>query len=64
MPRIIEVTISPSGETSVQTKGYTGGACIQASQFLEQALGATTVDRKTAEFYEGQSSVQTLPQSQ
>ena len=64
MPRIIEVTVSPRGETSVQTKGYTDGACLQASKFLEQALGVTTVDHKTAEFHESQSSAQTLPQSQ
>jgi hypothetical protein len=64
MPRIIEVTVSPRGETSVQTKGYVGGACLQASKFLEQALGITTVDRKTAEFHEGQANAQTLPQSQ
>jgi hypothetical protein len=64
MPRIIEVTVSPRGETTVQTKGYPGGACLQASKFLEQVLGATTVERKTAEFYEGQANAQILPQSQ
>jgi hypothetical protein len=51
MARIIEVTVSPSGETTVQTKGYAGGECRQASQFLEQALGVTLQDRNTAEFY-------------
>jgi hypothetical protein len=64
MPRIIEVTVSPRGETSVQTKGYIGGACLQASKFLEQALGITTLDRKTAEFHEEQANAQTLPQAQ
>lgn len=49
--RIIEVIVSPDGETNVQTKGYVGNACIQASQFLEQALGITTKDQKTGEFY-------------
>ena len=44
MPRIIEVTVSPRGETTVQTKGYTGGDCLQASKFLEQALGVTASD--------------------
>ena len=50
--RIIEVTISPSGETTIQTKGYSGGDCLQASRFLEEALGVAVQDRKTAEFYE------------
>ena len=52
MSRVIEVTVSPKGETTVQTKGYTGGTCLQASKFLEQALGAVASDRKTPEFYE------------
>jgi hypothetical protein len=52
MARVIEVTVSPTGETSIQTKGYTGGACLQASKFLEQALGTPNSDRKTSEFYQ------------
>jgi hypothetical protein len=51
MPRIIEVVVSPKGETTVQTKGYAGGDCLQASKFLEQALGVATADQKTNEFY-------------
>jgi hypothetical protein len=52
MPRIIEVTVSPKGETTIQTKGYTGSECFGASKFLEQALGVKAADRPTAEFYE------------
>jgi Protein of unknown function (DUF2997) len=51
MPRIIEVIISPTGESTVQTNGFTGGECLQASQFLESALGLVSVERKTSEFY-------------
>lgn len=51
MFRTIELTVSPSGETTVQTKGYTGGECLQASRFLEDALGIATAERKTAEYY-------------
>jgi hypothetical protein len=51
MTRIIEVTVSPKGETTVQTKGYVGSDCLQASRFLEQALGVATRDTKTAEFF-------------
>ena len=58
MPRIIEVTISPRGETSVQTKGFTGGACLQASKFLEQTLGVVATDRKTAEFYQATATAE------
>jgi hypothetical protein len=51
MGQIIEVTISPTGEITVQTKGYAGADCRQASRFLEQALGVTTQDHNTSEFY-------------
>jgi hypothetical protein len=50
--RTIEVLVSPTGEVSVQTKGYADSDCLQASKFLEQALGIASADRKTAEFYE------------
>jgi len=52
MPRVIEVTVSPTGEAVVQTKGYAGGECLRASKFLEDALGVTAGERKTAEFYQ------------
>jgi hypothetical protein len=52
MPRIIEVTVSPQGETTIQTKGYAGADCLQASKFLEQALGVAASDSKTSEFYQ------------
>jgi hypothetical protein len=58
MPRIIEVVVSPTGETTVQTKGYAGADCLQASRFLEQALGVCTTDRKTAEFYHAEETRQ------
>jgi hypothetical protein len=50
-PRIIEIVVSPKGETTLQTKGFAGGECLQASKFLEDALGLAGKDRKTAEFY-------------
>ena len=50
--RIIEVVVSPQGETVVQTQGYVGAECMQASQWLEQALGIRVTDRKTSEFFQ------------
>jgi len=52
----IELLISPAGEVVVQTKGFVGASCQDASRFLEQALGEKTNEQKTAEFY--QQSVQ------
>jgi hypothetical protein len=51
MARVIEVVVSPKGETTVQTKGYAGADCLRASQYLEQALGVASADRKTGDFY-------------
>jgi len=51
MPRLIEVIVSPQGETTVQTKGYAGSDCLQASQFLEQALGIVKNEHKTSEYF-------------
>lgn len=58
--RIIEVTVSPKGETTVQTKGYSGSDCLQASKFLEDTLGATVSDKNTPEFYQQASTQQQI----
>ena len=52
MKRIIEITVSPTGETKVETKGFSGGECRDASRFVEQALGQRTVEQLTGEFYQ------------
>ncbi len=62
MSRIIEVVVSPKGETSIQTKGYAGSDCLKASKFLEEALGVRTTDQKTAEFYQPSESRQQINQ--
>ena len=62
MARIIEVIVSPQGETTVQTKGYVGSDCLQASKFLEQALGIVAADRKTAEFFDTTQAEQQIQQ--
>ena len=50
--KTIEITVSPEGETRVQTKGFVGGECRQASQFIELALGQRTGEHLTAEFHQ------------
>ena len=62
MARIIEVTVSPTGEATVQTKGYAGADCLQASRFVEQALGVTTAERKTGESYAAATQQQQFQQ--
>ncbi len=51
MSQIIEIIVSPQGQTTVQTKGFSGSSCRQASKFLEQALGQRTDEKLTSEFY-------------
>ena len=60
MARIIEVVVSPKGETTLQTKGYVGSACLLASKFLEEALGISSADRKSAECYQSNQVEQTI----
>jgi len=61
--KIIEITVSPNGDAKVETKGFTGGACREASRFVEQALGARSAEALTAEFYQAQEAGQELKQS-
>jgi hypothetical protein len=58
--KTIEITISPIGQTSVETKGFTGAECRQASEFIEQALGQRTGERLTGEFYAQEGQPQRL----
>ncbi len=50
--QVIELIVSPKGETQVQTKGFAGASCREASKFIEQALGQRTKETPTAEFYQ------------
>lgn len=62
MMQTIEVIISPKGETKIETRGFTGSSCQQASHFLEQALGTKVAETPTAEFYQTQPQSQTIQQ--
>jgi hypothetical protein len=58
--RTIELIVSAQGEVSVQTKGFVGSSCREASQFIEQALGERTAEQLTAEFHQTQTQQQSL----
>jgi len=62
--KTIEITVDSKGGTKVETKGFTGGECREASRFVEQALGRTTGEALTAEFHQAQNAAQELRQSQ
>ena len=62
--KTIEITVSPNGEAKVETRGFAGGECREASRFVEQALGRKTAETLTAEFHQGQQAGQELRQAQ
>ena len=55
--KIIEITVDSKGQTKVETRGFTGGECREASRFVEQALGQRTDEKLTSEFYQGQTPI-------
>lgn len=48
----IVILISPSGATTVETHGFTGASCQEASHLIEQALGTRLSEQRTSAFYE------------
>ena len=58
MNKRIEIVIDTKGSTNIETKGFAGVECVEASRFIEQALGKKAKERKTPEFY-ANTSVQT-----
>jgi hypothetical protein len=48
--KTIDIIVSPQGETKIETKGFAGAECRDASKFLEEALGKQTSEKLTAEF--------------
>jgi hypothetical protein len=47
----ILVTIGPTGEVTVSVHGIAGPSCQDLTRPLEAALGATSEDARTAEYY-------------
>lgn len=58
MTKIIELIVSPTGETKIETKGFAGGECQEASRLIEKALGQRIAESLTAEFHAVQQAEQ------
>jgi hypothetical protein len=61
MSKTIEIIIAPNGQSRVETNGFVGSECRDASRFIERALGQRTDEILKAEFHqsaEHQQSVQ------
>ena len=49
----IEVTIGTDGKVRLQTSGFSGDACLEATEDIEALLGGRIIQReRTAETYE------------
>lgn len=51
MSASLRIVVAPNGQTRVETVGYTGSDCRQASAAFEQALGLKTREELTSGFY-------------
>jgi hypothetical protein len=58
--KLIEVIVDTKGGLSLETKGFAGPNCREATQELERALGVVTKDQPTAEMF----LIQQQPQQQ
>ena len=61
--KTIEITVDPQGKSKVETRGFAGPECREASKPFEQALGQVTAEALTGEFHQGQRDDQHLSQS-
>jgi hypothetical protein len=51
MNQTITITVAPDGKTKVETHGFTGQSCKDASQFIETALGRKTAEQFKPEYF-------------
>ena len=63
MSKVIEIIVAPDGKSRVETKGFSGAECRQASELIEKALGARTDETLTAEFHQQAAQQQTNQQN-
>ena len=47
----ITIIVKPDGKTVVETSGYYGTSCKDASRFIEQALGQKQTETIKPEYY-------------
>ncbi len=58
--KTITITVDTNGQAKVETTGFAGTECRDASKFVEQALGRTTGEILTADFYRIEHTRQNL----
>jgi len=56
------ITVSPSGQSKVETRGLAGSSCQDATREIERALGKTTEDQKKLEYVQASQTRQEMRQ--
>jgi hypothetical protein len=49
--KTIELIVAPDGSSRLETRGFAGEVCRDASRFLEEALGVRLSETLTPEFH-------------
>lgn len=60
--KTIEITVDPKGNARVETKGFGGESCRDASKFVETALGKAAGETFTGEYYRTEQGQATIEQ--
>ncbi len=61
---IIEIIVAPDGASRLETKGFVGASCRDASRFLEEALGRRLQEQLATEFYSATTPAQQVAEEQ
>jgi len=61
--KTIEILIAPDGTSRVETMGFVGSECQQASRSVEQALGEQVNETLKSEFHQAASVEQSMRQN-
>ena len=60
MNKTITIIVAPDGKTKIETDGFTGSSCREASRFLEDAIGTGIVERLKAEYFHDENHAEEL----
>ena len=60
MTKTMTITFAPDGQAKVETHGFDGQSCQDASKFLETALGQKTAEQFKPEFFTSNTHSQQL----
>lgn len=58
--KTITILIAPDGTSTVETKGFTGKACLEATRDIEEALGRVRERKTKREIHLPEKNVSTL----